>query len=122
MMKLSNWMMMEFLPRDKAADKYIVGQDLTNQQAMEIIRIIARSTNFNLDSPWARKDLQIVGSPYRDFITCMVLLIFAGTPNLKWIEAFENVMDADLRDACTDVMYSILGYPDGFYRSVNKKK
>ena len=42
-MNLANWMMMELLPMDMAAAKYIVGQDLTKEQAKEIIQIIAHS-------------------------------------------------------------------------------
>ena len=122
MMKLSNWMMMEFLPRDKAADKYIVGQNLTTEQAREIIHIIARSVEFYLDFPWARRDLHVVGSPFRDFTVSMVLLILAGATNEKWFSMLWNAMDDGLHDACNDVMYAMMGYPDGFCRSIGAKK
>lgn len=103
-MTLSKWMMLEWLPRDMMAEKYTVGQDLTTEQASEIIRIIARGVGFKLDLPQARKNLGRVGTPYRDFITCMVLLILAGKPNNRWTEILWNTMDAGLQYACNTVM------------------
>jgi hypothetical protein len=103
-MALNKWMMLEWLPRDMMAEKYTVGQDLTTEQANEIIRIIAHSVGFNLNLPQARKNLDRVGTPYRDFITCMVLLILAGKSNIRWAEILWNTMDAGLQHACNTVM------------------
>lgn len=103
-MKLSNWMMLNWLPRDMMAEKYTVGQDLTAEQASEIIRIIARSVGFRLDRPQERKNLNSVGTPYRDFITCMVLLMLAGKPNPHWGETLWDTMGAGLQHACNKVM------------------
>lgn len=103
-MNLANWMMMELLPMDMAAAKYTVGQDLTKEQSKEIIQIIARSVDFQLDKPAARKYLNLIGSPYRDFIVCITLLMIAGEPNPKWKTAIWSAMDANLRSACHHVM------------------
>ncbi len=97
-------MMLEWLPRDMMAEKYMVGQDLTDEQAAEIIRIIARSVSFKLDLPKARKNIHLVGTPYRDFITCILLLMYAGKPNEQWADALWNAMDRGLQKACNTVM------------------
>lgn len=104
MMNLNNWMAMEWLPRDMMAEKYVVGQDLTREQAAEVIRIIARSAGFKLDQLKARKSLHVVGTPYRDFVTSMLLLMLAGKPNEKWADMLWNAMDAGLQNACDTVM------------------
>ena len=103
-MNLANWMMVELLPMDMAAAKYTVGQDLTKEEAKDIIRIIANSVDFQLDNPAARKCLNLIGSPYRDFIVCITLLMVAGEPNPKWKTAIWGAMDANLRSACHHVI------------------
>ena len=103
-MKLSQWMMMEWLPQDMAAEKYVVGQNLTKDQALEIIRIIARSVNFNMNFPWGRKSLDQVGTPFRDFTTSILLLMHAGKPNKKWSETIWDALDPGLQEACKAVM------------------
>ena len=103
-MNLDHWMMMELMPRDFAAAKYTVGQDLTEEEAKEIVRIIARSVDFKLDSSKARKHLSRIGSPYRDFVVCMILLMTAGENNTKWCDMLWFAMDSDLRFACHNVM------------------
>ena len=103
-MKLSQWMMMEWLPRDMAAEKYVVGQNLTKDQAAEIVRIIAHSVNFKADKRQERKNLHVVGSPYRDFVTSIVLLMCAGKKNKKWGEMIWDALDPGLQNACQTVM------------------
>ena len=103
-MNLANWMMVELLPMDMAAAKYIVGQDLTKEEAKDIIQIIARSVGFHLDKPAARKCLNIIGSPYRDFVVCITLLMIAGESNPKWCDTIWGAMDSKLRFAFHNVM------------------
>ena len=103
-MNLANWMMMELLPMDMAAAQYTVGQDLTKAEAKDIIRIIARSVDFQLDKPAARKCLNHIGSPYRDFVVCITLLMIAGESNPKWSDAIWEALGSNLRFACHNVM------------------
>ena len=103
-MNLTKWMMMEMLPMNMAAAKYTVGQNLTEVQAREIVQMIAHSVDFQMDKPAARKYLNRIGSPYRDFVVCITLLIIAGESNPKWCDAIWGVMDSDLRFACHNVM------------------
>ena len=105
-MNLNDWMRMEFLPGDFAAAKYTVGQNLTEEQAKEITRIIARSVDFKLDVPSVRKNLSIIGTPYRDFITCMTHLMLVGKANPKWETALWNALDSQLQKACHTVILS----------------
>lgn len=103
-MKLSRWMMMEWLPRDMLAEKYVVGQNLTKDQAAEIIQIIARSVGFKLTDPLARRNLTEIGTPFRDFTTCILLLMHAGDFNNKWRNMLWDTLDPGLQEACQAVM------------------
>lgn len=96
--------MMQWLPRDMMAEKYVVGQNLTKSQAADIIQIIARSVNFNLTVPWARRNLNEIGTPFRDFITSILLLMHAGNINNNWSEMLWGTLDSDLQAACQTVM------------------
>ena len=103
-MKLSRWMLMEWLPRDMMAEKYVVGQDLTKDQAAEIIQIIARCVGFNLTSPLSRRKLNEIGTPFRDFTTSILLLMHAGGFNNNWRNMLWDALDPGLQDACQTVM------------------
>ena len=76
-MPLPQWMMLKLMPSVKDANKYTIGQTLTAEQAEELKQIIAKSMEFEISLHSARKDLDIVGTPYRDFIVCYVLLMMA---------------------------------------------
>lgn len=76
-MHLPKWMMLNLMPWVKGANKYTIGQTLTENQAEDLKRIIAQSMDFEIDSPSARKGLDIIGAPYRDFIVSYVLLMMA---------------------------------------------
>ena len=103
-MKLSNWMAMQWLPRDMMAEKYQVGQDLTREQAAEVVRIIARSVGCNLSKRGTKKELNEIGNPYRDFVVCILLLMKAGGANHKWESMIWAAMGANLQAACKTVV------------------
>lgn len=104
MMNLNNWMAMQWLPMDWMAEKYTVGQDLTREQAAEVVRIIACSVDFDLNKPMARSDAFKIGNPYRDFVVCIVLLMRAGGHNPKWSNTIWDAMNPRLRTVCSDVI------------------
>ena len=105
-MTLTRWMMKNMLPRDKTAAKYTVGQNLTEEQAEEIVRIIARSVDFKLDQPGAKTNLCCIGSPYRDFVVCITQLMLEGSFNDKWENALWNVLDDDIQTASHTIIFS----------------
>lgn len=102
-MNLSTWMITKWLPSDVAAEKYVIGQNLTQDQAAEIIQIIARSVNFNQAFPWARSNLKQIG-PYRDFAMSILMLVHAGSFNHKWSDMLWDSLDPSQQDACESVM------------------
>lgn len=108
MMKLSNWMAMQWLPMDWMAEKYTVGQNLTREQAAEVVRIIARSVDFDLNKPRKRKDLCEIGNPYRDFVVCITTLMCEGRSNEKWCDMIWEALEPKLRAACTIVLHQLI--------------
>ena len=107
-MKLSDWMAMQWLPRDMRAEKYTVGQDLTQTEAAEIVRIIARSVSFKPCKKGTRKELREIRSAYRDFIVCITMLMCVGAENEKWCDRIWFALDPDFREACTTVLPQLM--------------
>lgn len=105
-MPLALWMRKNLLPKNKMAEKYTVGQDLTKDQAEEITKIIAFSVNFQLEQPSAKTKLCCVGSPYRDFVVCITQLMLEGSFNAKWEETLWNVLDDDIQSAIHTLLFS----------------
>lgn len=72
---LEEWMVQRLLVPVSRAKKYKLFQKLTKEQAKEIIKLIAESTEFNLRSKKMRAYLDY-GDPYRDFLSgCITLLL-----------------------------------------------
>lgn len=105
---LALWMRKNLLPKDKMAEKYTVGQDLTKEQAEEIAQIIALSVNFQLEQPSAKTKLCCVGSPYRDFVVCITQLMLDGSFNAKWEETLWDVLDDDIQTASHTLLFSYI--------------
>ncbi len=105
-MKLTTWMKNNLLPMDMEAHKYTVGQSLTEEQAKEIVRIIAHSVDFELDDPGAKEKLCLIGSPYRDFVVCMTMLMLAGSFNPKWEETLWGMLDDDVQTASHTILFA----------------
>ena len=107
-MNLNKWMMKSILPMNMAAAKYTVGQNLTEEQAKEIIQIIACSVDFQMDQPGAKTNLCRIGSPYRDFVVCITQLMLAGSFNEKWENVLWNALDDDIRTASHTIIFSYI--------------
>lgn len=88
--------------------KYTVGQNLTEEQAKEIIQIIACSVDFQMDQPGAKTNLCRIGSPYRDFVVCITQLMLAGSFNEKWENVLWNALDDDIRTASHTIIFSYI--------------
>lgn len=115
-MNLNKWMMKSMLPMNMAAAKYTVGQNLTEEQAKEIIQIIARSVDFQMDQPGAKTNLCRIGSPYRDFVVCITQLMLAGSFNDKWENVLWNLLDDDIQTASHTIIFShIMAIHSGRY-------
>ena len=104
-MPLPQWMMMGLMPSVKGACKYTIGQNLTADQAEDLKQIIAKSMGFNISSSSARKDLDIIGAPYRDFIVSYTLLMMATTdPDSDWASALWNRLWLTDQVACRKII------------------
>ena len=88
----------------------------TEEQAKEIIQIIARSVDFQMDHPGAKTNLCRIGSPYRDFVVCITQLMLAGSFNDKWENVLWNVLDDDIQTASHTIIFShIMAIHSGRY-------
>ena len=77
---LQEWMKYAWMPNVAGAEKYRIGQKLTEAQAKDIMRIVAKSMEFSLDSTRARQKTFTNGDPYYDFIGAYLLLMFQAGP------------------------------------------
>ena len=104
-MPLNEWMQMQWMPGAKGANKYKIGQDLTEAQAEEIKQIIAKSLGFEVDDPNSRKNLGYIGTPYRDFIVSYLLLMLETDDfDSDWAKALWNRLWFADQMACKKIM------------------
>ena len=74
---VANWMEYHGIPHNTSADKYVVGQNLTYEQAQEIIRMIAQGMGFMEEHPGQHNDWRRGCDPYREVIFAYAKLIEA---------------------------------------------
>ena len=72
---LKDWMKFTLMPTVPGAEKYTLGQNLTDVQATEIMEMVAQSMEFDLTSTSARQMPFTYGEPYFDFIVAYTLLM-----------------------------------------------
>lgn len=58
-------------------EKYVIGQKLDEHQAKELVRLIAESVDFDMESAEARNEKFELGYPYRDFCAGILMLLVA---------------------------------------------
>ena len=96
-MKLNEWMKFVFLVPVSGAERYSVGQPLTEEQPVEIMHMIEEAAECDLTSLEARTTQLDRGEPYRTFLECYLnLMIEGGT--ITWRRKLWNVLaDVDKR-------------------------
>ena len=77
-MRLDEWMKMMWVPPVSGAEKYTTCQSLSHEQAIEIMKLVAEASEFNLNSLEDRANQLDRGEPYRTFLECYLSLMIAS--------------------------------------------
>ena len=101
---VANWMENEGVLYTKEANKYIVGQNLTNEQAKEIIRMIAQGMGIEYDNPDKLECVRRLGNPYRQVAFKYTgLILEKAKRKSNWSRALWDALDEADKLACNDI-------------------
>lgn len=76
--KLDDWMKRVWIPPVAGAEKYTTCQRLSREQTIEIMELVAKAAEFNLNSLTDRANQLDRGEPYRTFLECYLNLMFVS--------------------------------------------
>ena len=108
---VADWMEDEGIPHAKEANKYLIGQNLTDKQAKEIILMIAKSVGIKYYSPKKCEFLKKSGSSYQYAVYKYTALIVDGmNDETNWADALWGVLDREDKIACNDIGLDYLAY------------
>ena len=108
---VANWMEYHGIPHNTSADKYVVGQDLTYEQAQEIIRMIAQGMGFMEEHPGQHNDWRRGCDPYREVIFAYAKLIEARKKRRSnWDHMLWLALDEEDQVACNDFSSDYFAY------------
>ena len=108
---VANWMEDEGIPYTEEATKYEVGQTLTNEQAKEIIRMIAQGMGFMDEHPARHESWVRSGDPYRQVIFKYTFLLEEKAKRKSnWSRALWDALDEEDQLACNDISSDYFAY------------
>ena len=108
---VANWMEYHGIPHNTSADKYVVGQNLTYEQAQEIIRMIAQGMGFMEEHPGQHNDWRRGCDPYREVIFAYAKLIEARKKRRSnWDHMLWLALDEEDQVACNDFSSDYFAY------------
>ena len=93
--KLNEWMKYMLVYPVEGMDKYYIDQPLTEGQATEIMFMLAKATECDLNSVIARKNQLRRGDPYRTFLECYTNLLVAGDTKAWRNKLWDALADID---------------------------
>lgn len=94
-MRLDEWMAKKWLEYVPGAEEYYMLQKLTEEQAFEILCMVAESTGFDILSEDSRQGHLNIEHPYRNFMSAyMCLLVEAGPTDINnWRKTLWSVLN-----------------------------
>ena len=108
---VANWMEYHGIPHNTSADKYVVGQNLTYEQAQEIIRMIAQGMGFMEEHPGQHNNWRRGCDPYREVIFAYAKLIEARKKRRSnWDHMLWLALDEEDQIACNDFSNDYFAY------------
>ena len=102
---LAYWLLMVGFSWDDGASEYEAGQRLTFEDAQNIMQIVARGAEFDLDDDEARQKIDQIDSPYCKFIRTYTSLMLAAGYSLRWEDVLKKVLHPADKAACDTMMY-----------------
>lgn len=108
---VANWMEDQGIPYTTRAARYVVGQDLTYEQAQEIVSMIAQGFGFTEEHPGQNNDWRRGCDPYRKVIFAYASLIEARKKRgSNWDHMLWVALDEEDQIACNDVSKDYFAY------------
>ena len=108
---VADWMENEGIPRNNAAAKYVVGQNLTYVEAKELIRMIAQGMGFMEEHPGQHNAWGRASDPYRKVIYKYARLVCARKKrNSNWDHMLWVALDEEDQIACNDLADDYFAY------------
>jgi hypothetical protein len=108
---VADWMEDQGIPFTADAERYIVGQDLTYEQACDIIRMIRQGMGFIGEHPGKNESWTRCGDPYRQVIFQYAQLIEARKKRgSNWDRMLWIALDEEDQIACNDVSNDYFAY------------
>ena len=108
---VADWMENEGIPRNNAAAKYVVGQNLTYAEAKELIRMVAQGMGFMEEHPGQHNAWGRTCDPYRRVIFKYAHLIEARKKrNSNWDHMLWVALDEEDQIACNDLADDYFAY------------
>lgn len=110
-MKLNEWMETKWLEYVPGAEEYYMLQKLTEEQAFEILCIIAESTGFDILSEESRQGRLDNEHPYRNFMSgYMCLLVEAGPTDVNnWRKTLWSVLNDVDKEMLRSYVFQLSG-------------
>ena len=108
---VANWMEDQGIPYTAEATHYRVGQDLTYEQACNIVRMIRQSMGFMDDHPSQHNEWRRGCDPYRNVIFAFVdLLVARKKRNSNWDHMIWVALDEEEQIACNEISKDYFAY------------
>ena len=108
---VANWMKAEGIPCTAEAAKYVVGQELTYEQACDIIHMIRQGMGFMDDHPGKTESWTRCGDRYRKVIYKYALLIEEKKKRgSNWDTLLWLALDEEDRIACNEISHDHFAY------------
>ena len=103
---LAYWLLAEGFPWDDDANEYEVGQPLTYEEAQDIMQIVARCAELDLNDEASRQHGDQFNSPYRNFIRMYALLVMTNEFDIYWADKLLNVLPTADKNAVNETLLS----------------
>ena len=105
-MNLAYWLLSEGFPWDNDASEYEVGEPLTFDEAKDIMRIVARGAEFDLNDDKARQNAGQPDSPYHSFIRTYAMLMMTNEFDIYWADKLLDVLPTADKNAVEEIVHS----------------
>lgn len=108
---VADWMENEGIPHAVDARSYVIGQNLTYEEAQNIIRMIARGMGFEEEHPGQHNEWRRSCAPYRKVIFAYTSLIVARKKrDSNWDHMLWVALDEEDQIACNEISKDYFAY------------
>ena len=108
---VADWMIAQGIPCTARAKRYTVGQDLTYEEACDIIRLIRQGMGFMEEHPGKTESWTRCGDPYRKVVFAYAQLIEEKKKRgSNWDTILWVALDEEDQIACNEISHDHFAY------------